>query len=84
MAGKVSLKHIYEIATIKSEDPTFENTELKNVCQVIIAQAHSLGIEIVRNIDPEEYSVFLEERRNIVSQQERELEEQRQAKMLRL
>ncbi|XP_041352353.1 39S ribosomal protein L11, mitochondrial-like [Gigantopelta aegis] len=84
VAGKVSLKHIYEIAKIKSEDPTFENCELKNVCMIIIAQAHSLGIEVVKDIDPQEYSQFLEERRITVSQQERELEEQRQAKMLRL
>lgn len=84
VAGKVSLKHVYEIALIKSKDPTFENVSLQNVCKSIITAAHSCGIEVVPRLEEDSYRQFLEERKDIVKQQEQQLEEIRQAKMLRL
>ena len=48
MVGKVSLKHIYEIAKIKSQDPNFEGIPLESVCKIVIGSARSLGIEVIR------------------------------------
>ncbi|KAL3872527.1 hypothetical protein ACJMK2_035751 [Sinanodonta woodiana] len=84
IAGKVSLKHIYEIAKIKSQDEAFDMVPMEEICRSVIGTAHSCGIQVVKEIKPEEYGKFLQERKEIVAQQEKELEEQRQAKMLRL
>ena len=46
--GKVSLKHIYEIALVKSRDPAFARVPLESVCKTIIGSARSLGIQVVR------------------------------------
>ena len=84
VAGKVSLKHIYEIATIKSVDIEWDNVPMKDICQTIIKNAHTMGIEVVKDLDADSYKQFLEERKQIVEEQQRQLEEARQAKMLRL
>lgn len=84
VAGKVTLKHVYEIALIKSQDQGFDGLSLQEVCKRIIACAHVCGIEIVPELDAESYRQFLEERKVVVAQQEKELEEIRQAKVLRL
>ena len=48
VCGKLSLKHIYEIAKIKSEDPTFDTIPLQEVCRNLIGQAHR---SVVNDID---------------------------------
>ena len=48
MAGEVSLKHIYEIALVKSKDPVFDGIALESVCKTVMGSARSLGIRIVR------------------------------------
>ena len=83
-AGKVTLRHIYEIAHIKSADPCFENIPMERICKSVIGAAHTLGIDVVRNLDAEEYGAFLEERRKIVEEQEAELQEAKAAKLLRV
>ncbi|KAL5008264.1 hypothetical protein ScPMuIL_013845 [Solemya velum] len=83
-AGKITLKHVYEIAKIKSEDPPFENIPLQEICKRVIGTAHSCGIEIVRKLESEDYAQFLIQRKEIVAQQQEELKQQREAKMLRL
>ncbi|KFM65661.1 39S ribosomal protein L11, mitochondrial, partial [Stegodyphus mimosarum] len=82
-AGKISLKHVYEIAKIKSKDPYFECTPLKEVCQKIIDRARTVGVEVVPKLTEEEYAEFLEKRKEIVAQQAAELDEKRKAKILR-
>ncbi|XP_035231885.1 39S ribosomal protein L11, mitochondrial-like [Stegodyphus dumicola] len=82
-AGKISLKHVYEIAKIKSEDPYFECTPLKEVCQAIIDSARRVGVEVVPKLIEEEYAEFLEKRKEIIAQQAAELDEKRKAKILR-
>lgn len=47
-AGTVTLKHIYEIAKVKSLDPTFRNTPLESVCKTVIGSARSMGIKLVQ------------------------------------
>ena len=82
-AGKISLKHVYEIAKIKSQDPTMECETLERICKMIIGSARSCGVEVVPRLDKEEYAAFLMERSVVVEQQKSELEDKRQAKMLR-
>ncbi|XP_075982821.1 mitochondrial ribosomal protein L11 [Anticarsia gemmatalis] len=81
--GKITLKHLYEIAKIKQQDPPLEWRPLKEVCVMLIATARSCGIEIVKELDPKEYGEFLEERKKIVEEQKKMLQEKREAKMLR-
>jgi large subunit ribosomal protein L11 len=79
----LTLKHIYEIAKIKSQDPPLEAFTLQQICEMMIGVAHSCGIEVVHKLDPEEYRQFLLERAEIIKQQKQELQEKREAKMLR-
>lgn len=84
IAGKVCLKQIYEIALIKSEDPPLQVCSLQDVCNKLVGIAKSCGIEVVKDdLDPVEYGKFLEERKIIIEAQKKELQEKREAKMLR-
>lgn len=53
------------------------------MCGMVVGIARTCGIQIVRNLDVEEYQQFLEERKLVVDQQRKELQEAREAKMLR-
>lgn len=53
------------------------------MCVMLVGIARTCGIEIVRDLDHIEYEQFLEERKLIVETQRRELQEAREAKMLR-
>ncbi|CAG9853890.1 unnamed protein product [Phyllotreta striolata] len=83
VAGKVTLKHVYEIAKIKHSDPPLEFFSLQEICKRVIGIAKSCGIEVVRDLDPKEYGEFLKERELIVEQQKKEIQEKKEAKMLR-
>ena len=50
---------------------------------MICGIAKSCGIEVVRDLDPKEYGEFIIERKAIVEQQKKELQEKKEAKMLR-
>lgn len=82
-AGYLTVKHVYEIAKVKSKDPIYDCVPLKKICEDIIESAKTCGIKVVYNLDEEEYRQFLEERKRIVEQQLKELDDKRQAKMLR-
>jgi len=84
IAGKITLRHVYEIARIKGQDPCFDNIPMERICKGVIATAHTCGIEVVRDLDAAEYGAFLEERRRIVEEQEAELQEAKAAKLLRV
>ncbi|TPX45273.1 hypothetical protein SeMB42_g04066 [Synchytrium endobioticum] len=47
IVGKVSLKHVYEIAKIKNADPGMESYNLYQVARMVAGQARSMGIQIV-------------------------------------
>ena len=83
VAGKITLKHLYEIAKIKSEDPPLALMSLQQITQMMVGVAKSVGIEVVRDLNPEEYKQFLEERKIIIEQQLKEIQEAKEAKMLR-
>lgn len=45
--GKISLKHIYEIALIKQNDPGFQDKSLPSICKCIIGSARNMGLEVL-------------------------------------
>jgi len=83
IAGKITLRHLYEIAKIKSEDPTFECVDLKFIVQWMVSTAKACGIQIVRNLDPDEYAEFLKERAVVLERHAQEMKEIRETKVLR-
>ncbi|XP_014283030.1 large ribosomal subunit protein uL11m [Halyomorpha halys] len=83
VCGKITLKHLYEIAKIKSTDSVNECLSLEDLCRKFVGIAHSCGIEIVKELDSNEYQQFLQHRKKVVDDQKKELQEKREAKMLR-
>lgn len=83
IAGKISLRHLYEIAAIKLQDPPNALLTLEQMTQMLVGVARSCGVEIVKRLDEKEYEQFLEQRKLIVEQQRADLQEKREAKMLR-
>ena len=83
VSGILSLKHVYEIAQIKSKDPLYDCVPLKKICEEIIEEASKCGVKVVDKIDPDKFVKFMAERREIVANQLKELEDMRQSKLLR-
>ncbi|KAE8743904.1 hypothetical protein FOCC_FOCC009462 [Frankliniella occidentalis] len=83
VAGKITLKHVYEIANIKSQDIRYQASTLQEVVENVIFYARHCGIAVVKDLDPNEYGQFLEERSKIIEEQRAEIQEKREAKLLR-
>ncbi|XP_011629953.1 39S ribosomal protein L11, mitochondrial [Pogonomyrmex barbatus] len=83
VAGKITLKHLYEIAKIKAEDPPNALLSLEQICQMLVGIARTCGIEIVREINPEEYAQFLKDREASYAQFREELRLAKESKVLR-
>lgn len=83
VSGKITHRHLYELAQIKLQDPPNALLTLQQMCGMLVGVARTLGIQVVRDLNAEEYSEFLEDRRQTVEQQRKELQEAREAKMLR-
>ncbi|KAF7727720.1 hypothetical protein EC973_007178 [Apophysomyces ossiformis] len=47
IVGKVTLKHVYEIAKLKQKDANLAHLPLESICGSIIGVAKSVGIEVV-------------------------------------
>ncbi|XP_026081333.1 39S ribosomal protein L11, mitochondrial-like [Carassius auratus] len=64
IAGMVTVRAVYEIARVKSQDDSFKlrDTSMQNVVKSIIGSARSLGIKVINDLTPEEYGEFLRER----------------------
>jgi len=45
--GQLSLKHVYEIARIKSQDDVNKNRDLKAIALSVIGTCRSLGVEVI-------------------------------------
>ena len=45
--GRVSLKHVYEIALIKQSETRLSGLSLEGLCKSVVSQARSIGIEVV-------------------------------------
>lgn len=82
-AGMITLKHLYEIAAIKIQDPPNSLLTMEQMCDRLLGTARSCGIKIVKDLEADDYARFLEERKDVVEQQKKELQEKREAKMLR-
>ncbi|CAD7084002.1 unnamed protein product [Hermetia illucens] len=82
-SGMITLKHLYEIAKIKHQDPPNALMTLEQMCNMLIGVARTCGIKIVRELNAEDYTQFLDERKTVVEEQRKELQEKREAKMLR-
>jgi large subunit ribosomal protein L11 len=47
VCGKISLKHVYEIAKIKHTETRLSGLTLEGLCKSIMSQAKSIGIQVV-------------------------------------
>lgn len=47
VVGKVSLKHVYEIAKIKQGETRLEGIGLEGLVKSVVAQAGSMGVVVV-------------------------------------
>ncbi|XP_020718824.2 39S ribosomal protein L11, mitochondrial [Bombus terrestris] len=83
VAGKITFKHLYEIACIKAEDPPLALLSLQQICQMLVGIARTCGIQIVHKLDPEEHTQFMKERKENVKKFMEELEAARETKILR-
>lgn len=85
IAGKITLKHLYEIAKILHGDPNgyYQIDTLQDVCNQLIKKAREIGIEIVRDLNPEEYSAFLKERKEFLDNYDKRMQEIQEAKLMR-
>lgn len=83
ISGKITLKHLYEIAKIKIQDPPNALKTMEQMCEQLVGIARTCGIQVVKDLNEEEYKEFIEERQKVVEEQKRELQEKRDAKMLR-
>uniref|UniRef100_A0A8C1TTJ3 Large ribosomal subunit protein uL11 n=1 Tax=Cyprinus carpio TaxID=7962 RepID=A0A8C1TTJ3_CYPCA len=64
IAGMVTVRAVYEIARVKSQDESFKlrDISMQNIVKSIIGSARSLGIKVINDLSPEEYGEFLRER----------------------
>lgn len=83
IAGKLTLKHIYEIAKVKSKDEWYDCVPLKTICQEIIDEARYMGFEVVRQLDVKDYANFLKYRAGVIEEQVKLIEERRQQRIQR-
>jgi len=83
VSGKITFKHVYEIAKIKAQDALYDYIPFKDLCQRVIDEARTCGVQVVPSLTVEEYAEFLENRKVIVAEQQTKLEEERKAKLLR-
>lgn len=96
MSGRLTLKHIYEIALLKSEDAALRTVSLQSICASLISEAHRIGIEVLPGgaaegegsgdvcHNPETYAAFLKQRDIDVALRKKAIEEKKQAKMMRV
>jgi len=47
ITGKISFKHVYEIAKIKATDEHLKALPLESIARMIIGSARSLGVQVV-------------------------------------
>ncbi|CAO2833336.1 unnamed protein product [Amaranthus hypochondriacus] len=51
VASSVTLKHVYEIANVKKNDPGSKHLPIESICKSIIGTAKSMGINVVKELD---------------------------------
>ncbi|XP_006608117.1 39S ribosomal protein L11, mitochondrial [Apis dorsata] len=83
VAGKITFKHLYEIACVKAQDPPLALLSLPQICEMIVGIARTCGIQIVRTLDPEEHAKFMKQRKENYMKFREELQEIKKSKVLR-
>lgn len=83
IAGKLTLKHVYEIAMIKSKDEWYDCVPLQKIVQEIVDEARYMGFEVVKHLDEDEYGKFLEYRQGVIQEQIQLIEDRRQKRLQR-
>ncbi|XP_076234116.1 mitochondrial ribosomal protein L11 isoform X2 [Calliopsis andreniformis] len=83
VAGKITFKHLYEIACIKAQDPPLALLTLEQICKMLIGVARTCGIKVERTLDPEEYAAFMKQREENVQKLLEEMQASKEAKLLR-
>lgn len=83
IAGYMTPKHAYEIAKIKQLDPGRKGESLESLTEFVMRKAYTMGIRVVRDLDPVDYREFLEHRKIRVDAYFKQLEDERLAKTLR-
>ncbi|VDN04741.1 unnamed protein product [Thelazia callipaeda] len=84
VSGMITVKHIYEIAKIKSNDKALVGVPLKLICEQLIKTARTIGLKVFReDLDPVKYREFLERRKQVVDAELKAIEDEKAAKILR-
>ncbi|KAI6176757.1 F-box/SPRY domain-containing protein 1 [Aphelenchoides bicaudatus] len=84
IAGKLSVKHIYEIAKVKSKDRTLVGIPLRDIVHALLITARSVGIKVQNeDLDPVELKEFLDNRREVVAAKLKAFADLKASKMLR-
>lgn len=47
VCGKISLKHVYEIAKLKHTETRLSGLSLEGLCKSVMSQAKSIGIQVI-------------------------------------
>ncbi|OQR66530.1 39S ribosomal protein L11 [Tropilaelaps mercedesae] len=83
VAALMSLKHVYEIAKIKSRDSLYDCVPMKKICYDVIRAAYQCGIKVVPRLTAAEIATLQDERKEVVEAQIQQIQEKRQARLLR-
>lgn len=46
IVGKISLKHVYEIAKIKKTDERHKDVDMRAICGAVVSTAKAVGVEV--------------------------------------
>jgi large subunit ribosomal protein L11 len=47
VSGKISLKHVFEVAQIKAKDEKLKSLPLESICRSVVGTAKTMGIQVV-------------------------------------
>ena len=78
IVGKVTHRHVYEIARVKVKQENYKirNYSMELMCKEVIKECYHLGVKVVKDLDPDEYQVFLEDKRREEEELQRKLEQE--------
>ena len=83
VSAYITRKHVYEITLIKSNDPYWQEFDIKDICEKVVDYAANAGVRVVDKIDPVEYAKFLKDRAQIIQKELADIQAAKEAKLLR-
>lgn len=80
--GKITYKHLYEIASVKIKDEyyTIRDYTMEQMCEELANVCWNIGVDVVRDLDAIDYDEFLKE----VEEKEEEFQKEKALKELEL